>query len=95
MGHAPEKPRKGQTCNGCGFCCAAERCPIAIILIGEGPGPCPAMEFEGGRFWCGFLRNASRYTTAVPAGFDDVFAASLMDYFGTGCDSEDPETARM
>jgi len=52
---APEKPEEGQKCNGCGFCCAAERCVPAILAIGDGPGPCPLMVFEEGRFWCGLV----------------------------------------
>lgn len=27
---APEKPEEGAPCNGCGFCCAAEPCGLAV-----------------------------------------------------------------
>lgn len=90
---APEKPREGQPCNGCGFCCAAVRCPIAITLIGDGPAPCPAMEFEDGRFWCGIVRNASRYVEPIAPEFTDaIVSKTLLPFFGTGCDSGDQET---
>lgn len=92
---APEKPRWGKPCNGCGFCCAAVRCPLAIELIGDGPAPCPAMEFEDGRFWCGLVRNASKHTEKVPPGTDAVVGFLLKPLFGTGCDSDDPEDSEV
>lgn len=92
---APEKPPYGAPCNGCGFCCAAERCILSVEMIGAGPGPCPAMEFEQGRFWCGLVRNASRYASHVPEFADDAFRQMMMPYFGTGCDSDDPDGYRQ
>lgn len=51
---APMKASKGEPCNGCGFCCAAELCYFAELLYGEEqPAPCPSMQFRDGRFWCG------------------------------------------
>lgn len=50
--NAPEKPEEGSPCNGCGWCCASSRCDIAVLAIGEGPGPCPLLKFYGGRHWC-------------------------------------------
>lgn len=88
---APPKPIEGQPCNGCGFCCAAERCLIAVEVIGPGPAPCPAMEFEDGRFWCGILRNVSHYRPDLPKYADIIFRKELARYFGTGCDSTDWE----
>jgi hypothetical protein len=91
---APEKPRKGEQCNGCGFCCAAERCPLAIELIGPGPGPCPALEFDedNSRFWCGIVKNASHYTDIIKPEYEAKFGFIIAGlYFGTGCDAEDFE----
>ncbi len=53
----PEKPPWDTPCNGCGFCCAAERCVAAEIAIGEGPGPCPLLTFHDGRFWCEMIET--------------------------------------
>lgn len=78
---APEKPRKGAPCNGCGYCCAAERCLLAIEALGDGPGPCPAMQFEGARFYCGLLREA-------PGPLQPTIAFLLG--IGHGCDADDP-----
>ncbi len=86
---APEKPKENEPCNGCGFCCAAIRCPLALIMIGDGPAPCPAMEFDGGRFWCGLLRDASRYSDHCPPYAAPFFREQLLPYFGTGCDTSD------
>ncbi len=77
MEHAPEKPNRGKPCNGCGLCCAAERCQAAVMVIGEGPGPCPLMRFHDGRFWCGLVE------TEKAVGMEPIIAAVLG--IGTGC----------
>ena len=56
-----DKPAFGSPCNGCGVCCMAEPCPVAVTLIDAKDGPCPALEFKGGRHWCGLLTNAHLY----------------------------------
>lgn len=89
MERAPEKPKFGEPCNGCGFCCAAELCPLAIEFIGDGDGPRPALEFNQGRFLCGLLTNASRYSNKIPPMIDAAVAAILSPLFGSGCDSGD------
>ena len=70
-----------------------ERCPVAVDLIGAGPGPCPALEYSDGRFWCGVVLNPRKYVNGVD-GADrltdaqlQVAIASVMN-FGYGCDSE-------
>lgn len=90
-----EKSAFGEPCNGCGLCCKMERCAIADMLIGEGPGPCPALEFEEGRYWCGIVRNASRYTDQVEPAKDEWFGWTMKRlYFGTGCDFELGEVSK-
>lgn len=78
---APEKPRYGSPCNGCGFCCAAEQCKLSVAVFGEVGAPCPGMQFESGRFFCGVLREA-------PADIQPLIAFTLG--IGAGCDSDDP-----
>jgi hypothetical protein len=93
---SPDKPREGAECNGCGRCCAAEPCSIAREFLNAPPAPCPAMEFEGGRFWCGMVRNPGRYL-GMP---ESVAAEVVREPFifllgiGRGCDSTDVEEAR-
>lgn len=53
-GRGPEKPPRGQACNGCGLCCAMEQCQVSVMGFGELPAGeiCPALTFDAGRFWC-------------------------------------------
>ncbi|SFV14608.1 hypothetical protein SAMN02799631_05924 [Methylobacterium sp. 174MFSha1.1] len=85
---APPKPEFGSPCNGCGFCCAAEPCGVARQFV---PGavkgaPCPAMEFEHGRFWCGMVRRPGHYL-GLPAWGDEEMGAMIGEALGTekGC----------
>jgi len=81
---APEKPGFGSPCNGCGFCCAAEVCKLGLHVYGEEQqAPCPAMEFEDGRFWCGVMRSAEKLLP--PSEFNFL---KLSMGVGIGCDSD-------
>ena len=93
---APEKPEEGAPCNGCGFCCAADPCGLAVEFLGVTVGPCPAMEFEAGRFWCGLVRNPSSYLD-MPAFGDPVVGAIFARAvgIGRGCDSDAPGTLAL
>ena len=93
---APEKPEEGAPCNGCGFCCAAEPCGLAVEFLGATAGPCPAMEFDAGRFWCGLVRNPSSYLD-MPAFGDPVVGAIFARAvgIGRGCDSDAPGTLAL
>ncbi|MCJ2132717.1 hypothetical protein MKK69_01310 [Methylobacterium sp. J-026] len=87
----PVKPAKGAACNGCGYCCAEEPCHLAVEYIGAGTeGPCPALEFEENRAWCGLVRHASRYMDLpndwADAVLGEMFAAALGA--GRGCDAD-------
>ncbi len=80
MDRAPEKPDKGQPCNGCGFCCAVELCKIAE-MAGEEEGwdspPCPLITFHDGRFWCRVVE------TEKMVGMEPLIAKALG--IGTEC----------
>ena len=79
---APEKPRFGQPCNGCGLCCAAEVCKIGLSVLGEdAKAPCELMLFDEGRFWCKLVLVENL------AGMEPVIAEALAA--GKGCDSSD------
>lgn len=83
MTDAPiQKPEFGSPCNGCGLCCIAEQCLLSIEIFGEMPGPCQALEFDEGRFYCGVLRKA-------PYVVQPIIAYALG--IGAGCDSEEEE----
>lgn len=94
MGELPRKPAYGDACNGCGLCCTVTACDLAVAFIEEAETGvrCPALEWEGGRSWCGLIRNPAEYVSPilwlsigqnVPA-----FKASVTsDLIGKGCDS--------
>lgn len=91
----PVKPKFGAPCNGCGICCQLERCHFSVEILGAGPGPCPALEDQNGRAWCGLLRQPTKYmgdapfvTSGTSVGrFQVAFASALA--IGRGCDSDD------
>lgn len=76
------KPKFSTPCNRCGYCCAMERCWISIQAFGEGPGPCPGLEWDGPQAACGVLR-------AVPPLLQPKVAYALA--LGRGCDAADDD----
>jgi hypothetical protein len=90
----PMKPAFGAPCNGCGICCKAVPCPIARDLLAAFEGPCPALELDEGRYWCGLLRNPHQhiYGLKEKPWVDPIIRSMIMESgaFGVGCDSDDP-----
>lgn len=92
---APPKPARGSACNGCGVCCAAEVCAIGMAVMPDAQTPCPAMEFEHGRFWCGLVRNLPKYapmSNDVGRIVSETFSRMLG--INMGCDSDDPTASK-
>lgn len=93
---APPKPTVGEDCNGCGICCALERCPPAHLFLPLGPGPCSALEWEAeaARYRCGLATRPAEYVRGLPrrweAGAARWFSARIAA--GTGCDCDAAET---
>jgi len=58
---APAKPALGETCNGCGMCCATEPCPIGMVISRRRSGACVALEWAEAeqRYHCGLLKKAA------------------------------------
>jgi hypothetical protein len=54
---APAKPSQGQACNGCGVCCAAEPCPVGVLVSRRRSGACSALVWNESqsRYVCGIL----------------------------------------
>lgn len=106
----PAKPFSGEPCNGCGYCCTASPCQLAIDYLHCSQGPCVALETKDGRTHCGFVRNPLGYLfdtekrqsegMAKDAAPDLDAARALSDTIaqvlgiGRGCDAEDDEDAR-
>ena len=84
-----EKPRLGEPCNGCGMCCRMVPCELAREMLGAPIGkPCPALESEDGRYWCGLVRDPVRWLGIPEWGKEytaDMIATALG--VGRGCDS--------
>lgn len=87
----PSKPEYGTVCNGCGLCCANERCHLSREFLGAGDGLCPALEFEDGRMWCGLVREPGMYFDTSEWSDDylrRIFSNALG--IGTFCDCGTP-----
>jgi hypothetical protein len=87
---APPKPAEGESCNGCGMCCAAEKCPVAWLFLPRGRGSCAALEWNGGvrRYRCGMIVHPASYIRWLPRNWEDR-AGSWFAYriaAGSGCD---------
>ena len=95
----PAKPPMRAPCNGCGACCRFVRCSFSVDLIGPGPGPCPALEYEDGRAWCGLVRHPLKWIKLPLDGWpewkENIIAGEIQTRLayglalGLGCDSED------
>lgn len=91
----PPKPQPSEPCNGCGICCAEMTCRLARDFLGFRSAPCPALEFDDGRFWCGLVRRPHYYLGTFPEGdflLQPSFAFLLG--FGVGCDANDIESIK-
>lgn len=85
------KPAYGDPCNGCGLCCIAVPCVLARDFCGAFEGPCPALELDDGRYWCGLLRSPHKYIPGLEGKpwADEFIRSSIMasGAFNVGCDS--------
>jgi hypothetical protein len=105
----PDKPAEGAPCNGCGVCCISALCGLAALAL-HGPevtflsevcgeqlaGPCPILEWEDGRAWCGFIRHPERYPDFrkhLPPAVREMSTHDLLS--DRGCDSRDRVGARV
>lgn len=103
------KPKMGEACNGCGYCCATEPCSLAAEYLHCSTGPCVALEVRDGRTVCGLVRNPLGYLwKAVHPDADDPVLEPAPEIeeahrlsvelaaalgLGKGCDADDDEHA--
>lgn len=57
----PTKPKFGQKCNKCGYCCTVQPCALAEEFLKCSTGPCIALEYADGHTLCGLVRNPLGY----------------------------------
>jgi hypothetical protein len=91
----PAKPAVGAACNGCGVCCAAEPCPLGIVLSRRTRGACVALDWDEAavRYRCGALATPQRWLRWLPPAWGRALAARWIAA-GRGCDSDlEPATA--
>ncbi|MFZ6690906.1 hypothetical protein [Undibacterium sp. SXout20W] len=88
---APGKPDVGQPCNGCGVCCAAEPCPVALIFLWQRKGSCRALVWEGEQhhYRCGMLIQPANYLWWLPEPWQRWFARRVRRWIAAdvACDS--------
>jgi hypothetical protein len=87
---APLKPEVGQACNGCGVCCAAEPCPVALVFVAAA-GSCRALLWDQASmsYRCGMLTQPAQYLRWLPLRWQAWFARRVRRWIaaGVGCDS--------
>lgn len=88
---APARPTLGAICNGCGLCCAAQCCPLAMVVFRRRSGPCPALSWDEGasRYRCGLLDDPVRYLRWLSPAWAGVARRMIARWIaaGRGCDS--------
>jgi hypothetical protein len=84
---AAAKPAAGQPCNGCGVCCAAEPCPVGMLLSGRRSGSCAALMWMDAerRYRCGVVSQPESYVPRWLAPVVGRMARRLIAA-GAGCD---------
>lgn len=107
LGLGLSKPRQGQSCNSCGYCCAVQPCNLAVEYLKCDMGPCIALEIADGKTRCGLVRNPLGYLYAaakpgtpspalepapsVALGHEMSINFATMLGLGAGCDASDDE----
>lgn len=85
---APRKPELAAACNGCGLCCAAQPCPLGMLLSRRWHGRCRALQWQAAesRYVCGVLTQPGRWLPWLPHGLATRLAARWIAA-ARGCDS--------
>lgn len=89
---APQKPRTGDACNGCGVCCALETCPVGRVVFFRKKGPCPALAWETGRtrYVCRLVGQPRHHMRWLPRAWCDAAGGLIARAIaaGQGCDCD-------
>ena len=86
---APAKPALGAPCNGCGLCCAAEPCPLGMLLSRRRRGTCIALFWDAAetRYRCGVITDPRRHLPWLPAAIARRLAHRWIAA-ARGCDAD-------
>ncbi|QZA77917.1 hypothetical protein K4H28_00290 [Deefgea tanakiae] len=89
---APAKPAIGAPCNGCGVCCAAEPCPIGILISRKRQGRCTALQWDDvqTRYVCGMVAQPDAYLNVNCSWLNRLISRWARRWIaaGVGCDSD-------
>ncbi len=61
------KPRKGDACNHCGYCCLTEVCPVGKELGGGEYGPCKLLRSEDNKHYCSLAEKDDAFIKLIGA----------------------------
>jgi len=88
---APAKPAQSAPCNGCGVCCAAEPCPIGVLVSGRRTGACAALAWQdhAGLYRCGLVGAPRSVLPRLPAALAPMVSRLAKRWISaaSGCDS--------
>lgn len=89
---APVPPRPGQACNGCGLCCAAEPCPLGVMVSGRRRGRCRALGWSeaAGLYRCRMISRPQALWTWLPGWAVPLVSRLARRWVAaaTACDAE-------
>lgn len=88
---APPKPAEGAPCNGCGLCCAAEPCPMGVLVTRRLTGTCKALRWSDndGRYLCGMVSAPGQVLPWLPAMAAPILSRPARRWIASasGCDA--------
>lgn len=88
---APAKPAETAPCNGCGVCCAAEPCPLGVLLSGRRSGACTALTWSApaGAYRCGLVADPRAVLPRLPVALAPAVSRLARRWISaaSGCDS--------
>jgi hypothetical protein len=87
---AAAKPAWGEPCNGCGVCCAAEPCPVGMLVSLRRHGACKALLWNAAesRYRCGMVSEPQRFVKPRWLAGGVARIAMRMIAAGRGCDCD-------
>ena len=88
---APAKPAEAAPCNGCGVCCAAEPCPIGVLVSRSRTGSCKALLWNSdeSRYRCGLVGAPRAVLPRLPEVLAPLLSRLAKRWISaaSGCDS--------
>jgi hypothetical protein len=89
---APRKPPEAAPCNGCGVCCAAEPCPVGVLVSRRRHGACRALAWSdaAARYRCGLAADPAAVLPRLPRALAPLVRRLALRWISaaSGCDSD-------